>query len=202
MLAAQSAKPSGMVGALHGGITTDPSQPSCSPKTGCLLTEDDVVALKFAAGVNSKTAREGDPVEFLLDDDLKVAGSIVIAKGTHAVAIVTDAKKAGMRGRPGELSVPMQCVFSASNHVRIRGTKGRQGDSKTGTTVVDRPVRSHWPHLTRQKFGHSRRNRTHGLRGSGHLARADQLTRRSVRARLIASRAALSATESVTKMSE
>jgi hypothetical protein len=37
MLAAQSTKLSGAVEADHGGVATDPSQPSCSPKTGCLL---------------------------------------------------------------------------------------------------------------------------------------------------------------------
>jgi hypothetical protein len=136
MLAAQSAKPTGAVEAIHGGITTDPSQPSCSPKTGCLLKEGELVTLKFAADLNSKTAHEGDPVEFLLDDDLKVAGSVVVPKGAHAVATVTDAKKAGMMGRPGELSVQMQYLVSGTNHVRIRGTKGREGDSKTGATVA------------------------------------------------------------------
>jgi hypothetical protein len=136
MLAAQSAKPSSAVEAVHGGITTDPSQPSGSPKTGCLLKEGDVVSLKFAADLNSKTAHEGDPVEFLLDDDLKVGESIVVARGAHVVATVTDAKKAGMMGRPGELSVQMQYLVSGTNHVRIRGTKGREGDSKTGATVA------------------------------------------------------------------
>jgi hypothetical protein len=136
MLAAQSAKPCGAVEAVHGGITTDSSQPSGSPKTGCLLKEGDVVSLKFAADLNSKTAHEGDPVEFLLDDDLKVGESIVVARGAHAVATVTDAKKAGMMGRPGELSVQMQYLVSGTNHVRIRGTKGREGDSKSGATVA------------------------------------------------------------------
>ena len=67
---------------------------------------------------------------------MKVAGSIVVAKGTHAVATVADAKKAGMMGRPGELSIQMQFVLSSSNRVRIRGTKGREADSKTGATVA------------------------------------------------------------------
>jgi hypothetical protein len=136
MLAAQSTKLTGAVEAVHGGVATDPSQPSCSPKTGCLLKEGDVVALKFAADLKSKTAHEGDPVEFLLDDDLKVGNSIIVPKGAHAVATVADAKKAGMTGRPGELSVQMQYLVSGTNHVRIRGTKGREGDSKTGATVV------------------------------------------------------------------
>jgi hypothetical protein len=75
-------------------------------------------------------------VEFLLDDDLKVGESIVVSKGAHAVATVSNAKKAGMMGRPGELSVQIQYFVSGSTHVRIRGTKGRQGNSKTGATVA------------------------------------------------------------------
>jgi hypothetical protein len=136
MLAAQSAKPSGTEEAIRGATLTDRTQPDCSANNGCLLKEGVLVPLKFAADLNSKTAHEGDPVEFLLDDDLKVGTSIIVPKGAHAVATVTDAEKAGMMGKPGELSVQMQYLVSGSNHVRIRGTKGREGDSKTGATVA------------------------------------------------------------------
>jgi hypothetical protein len=126
MLAAQSAKPSSAVEAVHGGITTDPSEPSGSPKTGCLLKEGDVVSLKFAADLNSKTAHEGDPVEFLLDDDLKVGESIVVARGAHAVATVTDAKKARMMAGQEDSAfrcstwcpAPTTCAFAAPKVAR------------------------------------------------------------------------------------
>src|SRR5580658_9173519 len=101
MLAAQSTKPSGTVEAVRGATPTDASQPDCSAKNGCLLREGVQFSLKFAPDLNSKTAHEGDPVEFLLDDDLKVGASIIVTKGAHALATVTDAKKAGMIGRPG-----------------------------------------------------------------------------------------------------
>ena len=136
MLAAQSAKPSSTLEAIRSTTPTAPSQPDCSEKNGCLLKEGMLVPVKFAADLNSKTAHGGDPVEFLLDDDLKVGTSIIVPKGAHAVATVTDAKKAGMMGKPGELSVQMQYLVSGGNHVRIRGTKGREGDSKTGATVA------------------------------------------------------------------
>jgi hypothetical protein len=74
--------------------------------------------LKFVAELSSKNAIEGDPVEFLLDDDLKVGESIVISNGAHAVATVSSAKEAGMMGKPGELSVQMQYLVAGSNHVR------------------------------------------------------------------------------------
>jgi hypothetical protein len=92
--------------------------------------------LKFANALSSKTAHIGDSVEFQLDDELKVGDAIVVPKGAHAVATVSDAKKSGMMGRPGELSVQIQYLLVGANHVRIRGTQGREGDSKTGAAVA------------------------------------------------------------------
>jgi hypothetical protein len=140
MLAAQSSKPTGAVEAVRSttteGVSTDPSIPTCSASNGCLLREGTAVPLKFTSALNSKTATEGDTVEFFLDEDLKILDSVVIPKGAHAVATVSDAKKAGMLGRPGELSVRIEYVAVGSNRVRLRGSKGREGDSKTGTAIA------------------------------------------------------------------
>jgi hypothetical protein len=138
MLTAQSSKPSGGTEAVHGAMltTTDLSKPICTDTGGCLLRESTQVSLKFATELSSKTANEGDPVEFTLDDDLKVGDAVVVPKGAHAVATVSNAKKAGMIGRPGELSVQLQYLVAGDNHVHLRGTKGREGQSKTGATVA------------------------------------------------------------------
>jgi hypothetical protein len=142
MLSSQANKPSGTVEAVRSttvtadGAAVDPSKPTCSANAGCLLREGTAVPLKFAATLSSKTANDGDTVEFLLDDDLKVGDSTVVSKGSHGVATVTQAKKAGMLGRPGDLSVQLQYLIAGNSHVRLRGTKGREGDSKTGATVA------------------------------------------------------------------
>jgi hypothetical protein len=101
MLSAMAKKSSGTVEAVRGttavgdSAAPDISKPICSANTGCLLREGTQVPLKFAAELSSKTANEGDPVEFLLDDDLKVGESIVVSKGAHAVATVSNAKRQG-----------------------------------------------------------------------------------------------------------
>jgi hypothetical protein len=141
MLSAQAQKPSASLDAVRGSIgaggsATDPSKPACNAKDGCLLKEGIEVPLKFANSISSKTANEGDPVEFVLDEDLKVGDAVVVTKGAHALATVTTAKKAGMMGRPGDLSVQIQYLVVGSNRVHIRGTKGREGDSKTGAAVA------------------------------------------------------------------
>ena len=142
MLSAQAQKPSAAGDAVHGstsptgGALSGPSKPSCSASDGCLLKEGNEVPLKFVNAISSKTANEGDPVEFVLDEDLKVGDSVVVAKGAHALATVTTAKKAGMMGRPGDLAVQIQYLVVGSNGVHIRGTKGREGDSRTGAAVA------------------------------------------------------------------
>ena len=142
MLAAHENKPSAATEAAHGAMTptgggvADPSKPTCTISGGCLLRDSTPVALKFASDLSSKTAHEGDPVEFLLDEDMKVGESVVVAKGSHAVAAVSSAKKAGMMGKPGELNVQLQYLVVGSNHIHLRGTKGREGESKTGATVA------------------------------------------------------------------
>jgi hypothetical protein len=141
MLSAQAGKPSSAVDAVRstpisaGGAASDSANPACGAN-GCLVREGTQINLKFVAALSSKTAHIGDSVEFQLDDDLKVGDSTVVSKGAHAVATVNDAKKSGMMGRPGELSVQIQYLVVGSNHVRIRGTQGRAGNSETGAAVA------------------------------------------------------------------
>lgn len=101
-----------------------------------LLKEGTEVPLKFANDLSSKTANEGDSVELTLDGDLKVGDVVVARSGSRAVAVVSNAKKAGMMGKPGELNIQLQHLTIGGNRVRVRGTKGREGDSKTGTAVA------------------------------------------------------------------
>ena len=101
-----------------------------------LLKEGTELPLKFANDLSSKTANEGDPVELILDGDLKVGDVVVAKSGSRAVAVVSNAKKAGMMGKPGELNIQLQHLTIGGNRVRVRGTKGREGDSKTGTAVA------------------------------------------------------------------
>jgi len=111
------------------------AKPECNVN-GCLLTEGTEVPLKFVNALSSKTANDGDPVEFVLAQDLKVGDEVVIKEGAHATAMVTNAKKAGMMGKAGELNVQLNYIIAGETHVRLRGVKGREGENKTGATVA------------------------------------------------------------------
>jgi hypothetical protein len=101
-----------------------------------LLKEGTEVKLKFADALTSKTATEGDPVNLILDEDIKVGDAVVAKAGAKAVGQITHAKKSGMLGRAGELSMRLEHLKVGDTRVRLRGSKGKQGEGKEGTMVV------------------------------------------------------------------
>jgi hypothetical protein len=101
-----------------------------------VLKEGTDVKLKFAQELSSKTAAEGDTVNFILAEDLTV-GNVVVAKaGDKAVGTVSNVKKAGMMGKGGELNVRLEHLIAGDTRVRLRGSKGKSGDDKTGQAVA------------------------------------------------------------------
>ena len=101
-----------------------------------VLKEGADVNLKFSQDLSSKTAAEDDPVNLVLDQDLKI-GDIVIAKaGAKAVGTITHAKKAGMMGKAGELNMRLQYLIVGDTRLKLRGTKGKEGQGKEGTAVA------------------------------------------------------------------
>ncbi len=100
------------------------------------LREGTELRLRFAQDISSKTATEGDPVDLILDEDVTVDGVVVARRGDKAVGSVSNAKRAGMMGRPGELNIRLEYLRAGDQKIRIRGTRGREGESRTGTAVV------------------------------------------------------------------
>ena len=101
-----------------------------------MLREGVDVNLRFAQALTSKTAAEGDPVTFELVDDLKV-GDVTVAKaGTKASGEVTKAAKAGMMGKAGDLAIRLDYLKDGDNKIKLRGTKGKEGESGVTGAVV------------------------------------------------------------------
>jgi hypothetical protein len=100
------------------------------------LREGVDVPLKFSEAISSKDVAEGDPVNFVLAEDLKVGDIVVAREGAKAVGEVTHVKKAGMMGKGGELNVRLNYLRVGDVKIRLRGTKGREGDSKVGTSIA------------------------------------------------------------------
>lgn len=87
--------------------------------------------------ISSKTAAEGDPLTFKVEEDVKIDGQVVIAKDTLVKGVVAQAKKAGMMGKGGSLGIRVESTSTVDNQrLKLRSSKGKEGDDKTGTTVA------------------------------------------------------------------
>ena len=110
------------------------NEPATTPKL--ILKDGTDVQLKFAQDLTSKTAVEGDPVSLVLDQDLKVGDEVVVKAGAKAVGTITHSKKAGMMGKAGELNMRLDYLIADDNRLKLRGSKGKEGEGKEGATVA------------------------------------------------------------------
>lgn len=110
---------------------------NAQPETGkVILKEGAEVKLRFVEDISSKTAAEDDPVALVLDENITVGDVTVARAGSKAVAIVSHVKKAGMMGKGGELNIRLEHFKAGDVRVKLRGTRGRQGEGKVGTAVA------------------------------------------------------------------
>ncbi|MET0647839.1 MAG: hypothetical protein ABW208_14580 [Pyrinomonadaceae bacterium] len=87
--------------------------------------------------ISSKTATEGDPLTFKIDEDVLVNGKVVIARGALVKGEISNAKKSGRMGKGGTLSIRILSTTTVDDQkVKLRASKGKEGDDKTGTTVA------------------------------------------------------------------
>lgn len=138
IVAAQSAPPATQAppaAAQSPAASQQPPQVAEAPAK-LVLKEGTDVKLKFAQDLSSKTAAEDDPVNLVLDEDLKVGDVTVCKAGAKALATVTHAKKAGMLGKGGELNIRLEYLLMGDTRMRLRGTKGKEGEGKVGAVVA------------------------------------------------------------------
>lgn len=113
-----------------------PQTQAAEPPAKLILKEGTDVKLKFAQDLSSKTATDDDPVNLVLDEDLKVGDVTVVKAGAKALGTVTHAKKAGMMGKGGELNLRLEYLIAGDSRMRLRGTKGKEGEGKVGAAVA------------------------------------------------------------------
>jgi hypothetical protein len=101
-----------------------------------MLRDGADVDLQFAQDLSSKTSSEGDPVVLTLVDDLKVGNIVVARTGSKAFGEVTKAEKSGMMGKAGELNIRLDYIKVGDTKIKLRGTKGKEGESGTTGAVV------------------------------------------------------------------
>jgi DNA-directed RNA polymerase subunit E'/Rpb7 len=104
---------------------------------GVVIPDGTEITVISTEEISSKTAVEGDPLTFKIDEDVTVNGKVVIAKGTIVKGEVANAKKSGRMGKGGALSIRIHSTQTVDDQkIKLRASKGREGDDKTGTTVA------------------------------------------------------------------
>jgi hypothetical protein len=118
-------------------LTSFAQQPAPAQGKAVEIPDGTELAVVTADTISSKTATEGDPLTFKMDEDLKINGVVVIAKGTFVKGYVSNAEKNGHFGKAGKLGIRVESTKTVDNQtIKLRASKGKEGDSKTGTTVA------------------------------------------------------------------
>jgi hypothetical protein len=110
--------------------------PATAAPSTVVLREGTHLELKLAHNLSSKTAVEDDPVNFVLAEDLVVDNVVVARRGAFATGSVSHTKRAGMLGRAGELSIRLSYLKCGTTRVKLRGSQGKEGQSKEGAVVA------------------------------------------------------------------
>jgi len=101
------------------------------------LADGEKVRLVLMQDISSSTANQGDRINLAVAEDVKVGDIVVIAKGAMGLGSISEAKKKGMLGRGGKLTMALEYVKAVDGqNVRVRANAGREGDDKTGKTVA------------------------------------------------------------------
>jgi hypothetical protein len=104
--------------------------------TEVTVPEGTEVFLEFAEPLSSKTNVVGDRFNLRLEDDLVVQGVVVARAGSLAVGEVSHAQRARRLGKGGELNIRIEYMKVGDSRIRLRASKGREGEDKVGATVA------------------------------------------------------------------
>jgi hypothetical protein len=109
---------------------TSGARPNKAVSARPLLAKDTPVPFAFATDVSSRTAEVGDKISLTLAKDLRVAGVVVVRKGTPSVATVTEVDKSHMLGVPGEVFFQVDSLQANSEVIKLRGGAAKEGQDK------------------------------------------------------------------------
>lgn len=118
-------------------ITATTLQNAAPQSTEFVIPDGTEFTVVTTEEISSKTATEGDPISFKVDEDVKINGQTVIAKDSLVKGTVASAKKSGFFGRGGNLGIRIESAMTIDGQkLKLRSAKGKEGGDKTGTTVA------------------------------------------------------------------
>ncbi len=84
-----------------------------------IVKSGTVIPVSVKSVQNSKTVKSGDKIECLIAQDIVINDIVVFKKGGRATLNVSNAKKAGFVGIPGELVIAGGEVYDVNNNEHL-----------------------------------------------------------------------------------
>jgi hypothetical protein len=103
-----------------------------------IIPEGTIVVVRSIADISSKTAREGDLLDFVTAEEIMIDGVVVIKENSRVTANVEDAEHAKSLGKQGSLTIKFSNVKSVKGqNIPLRAVRGStEGKSTIGSTVA------------------------------------------------------------------
>src|SRR5215813_4338141 len=113
------------------------SESTCIQEPAVKLPDGTEFEVSTIEEISSKTATEGDPLTFKVVEDVKINGQVVISKDSLVKGTVSNSQKSGRMGKSGRLGIRVESTNSVDGQkVRLRASKGKEGDDKTGSVIA------------------------------------------------------------------
>ena len=106
-----------------------------------LLESGTKIRLKLADKISSGLNKEGDEVNFITAEDIKIGNYTIIKEGSRATGIISELISRGRIGKAGKITVNLDYVKTVSgNKVPLIGTINKKGEDKLflslGVTLI------------------------------------------------------------------
>jgi hypothetical protein len=109
--------------------------PSVSPAV-LHIPEGTELSITFKDEISSKNSTVGDVFTISSDEPVTLPNGAVIPGGLVGAGEVTSVHRKGMMGKAGDLNVRLNYLKLGPTKIKLRGSKGSEGEAKIGTTVV------------------------------------------------------------------
>jgi len=92
--------------------------------------------LVTSSAISSKTAKAGDKLNLLLDQDIEAGDTVVVPKGTPVDAVITKVTATQMLGSPGDLVFSVNSVTVRGKQIPLKGGETLTGASRVKTVAT------------------------------------------------------------------
>jgi hypothetical protein len=107
-----------------------------APKGPVTIPQGTLLQVRTSESVNSKRAKDGEPVQFTVIQDIAYGGVLAIPRGATVHGVVTEAKKAGALGGSPELALKLTSLDLGGQSYALDTDQFKvKGPNKAGQTV-------------------------------------------------------------------